>query len=135
MIYFTNIFYEDLEQYAKMTIDAAASGNLMNMGAQNVYKLINDMTFIQQQWSSVRGNIRAIIHGMLETDLVKKLAAQIKAMKKSIDRMSISNVSVVNLRSPCAIYGVNDHLAINCGWGRTSEGRFEHVNTLNNNNF
>jgi hypothetical protein len=39
-----------------MTIDAAVGGNMMNMGARDAYKLIDDMALSQQQWSLVRGN-------------------------------------------------------------------------------
>jgi hypothetical protein len=105
-----------------MTIDEATSGNLMNMGARDAYKLIDDMTLSQQQWSSVRGSTRAVL-GILETDLAAKVAAQVDAkfaaqfetLQNSLDRMSVSNVSAVNLPSPCAICGANDHLAINYG--------------------
>jgi hypothetical protein len=48
------ILYERLEQSSKLTIDAAAADNLMNMSVQNAYKLIDEMTLGQQQWSSVR---------------------------------------------------------------------------------
>jgi hypothetical protein len=61
-----------------MTINAAASGNLMNMGARDAYKLIDDMTLSQQQWSSVRGNTRVVL-GILETDLAAKVTAQVEA--------------------------------------------------------
>jgi hypothetical protein len=64
-----------------------------------------------------------------------KFAAQFETLQKSLDRIYVSNVSVVNLPSPCAIYSANDHLTINYGWGGTSEGEVEHVNALNNNNF
>jgi hypothetical protein len=72
------IFYEGLEQSSKMTIDAAAGGNLMNMGARDEYKLIDDMALSQQQWSSVRGNTRAVPK-ILETDLAVKVAVQVEA--------------------------------------------------------
>jgi Retrotransposon gag protein len=48
------IFYEGFEQSSKLTIDAATRGNLMNMSARDAYKLIDEMTLGQQQWSSMR---------------------------------------------------------------------------------
>jgi Retrotransposon gag protein len=79
------IFYEGLEQSSKLTIDAAAVGNLMNMSARDAYKLIDEMALGQQQWSSVRGPVRGA-PGVIETDISTKLTAQLEAMQKSIDR-------------------------------------------------
>jgi hypothetical protein len=72
---------------------------------------------------------------MVAAQVEAKFAAQYETLQKSIYRMSVSNVSAVNLPSPCAIFGANDHLTINYYWGGTSEGEVEQVNALNNNNF
>jgi hypothetical protein len=48
------IFYEGLEQFSKLIIDAVVGDNLMNMSARDAYKLIDEMVLGQQQWSSVR---------------------------------------------------------------------------------
>jgi hypothetical protein len=69
------------------------------------------------------------------TQVEAKFAVQYETLQKIIYRMSVSNVSAVNLPSPCAIFDANDHLTINYCWGGTSEGDVEHVNALNNNNF
>jgi hypothetical protein len=58
-----------------MTIDAAAGEHLMNMGARTHISLL--MTLNQQQWSSVRGNTRAVPE-ILETDLATKVATQVE---------------------------------------------------------
>jgi Retrotransposon gag protein len=126
------IFYEGLEQSSKLTIDAAAGGNLMNMSAQDAYKLIDEMALGQQQWSSVRGPVWGA-SGVIETDMSTKLAAQLEAMQKSIDRLTNQNVSAVHESPSCAICGGGDHLAINCNWGRSTKGDAEQVNVLNNN--
>jgi hypothetical protein len=62
-----------------------------------------------------------------------KLAAQLEAMQKSIDRLTNQNVSAVHESPSCAICGGGDHLAINCNWGRSTKGDAEQVNVLNNN--
>jgi hypothetical protein len=122
-----------------MTIDAAVGESL---DARDAYKLIDDMALSQQQWSSVRDNTRAVPR-ILETDLATKVAVQneakfvakFKTLQKSLERMTVSNVSAVNLLNLCAIYGAKDHLVINCGWGGTSEWEVKHENVLNNKNF
>jgi Retrotransposon gag protein len=81
------IFYEGLEQSSKLTIDAAAGGNLMNMSARDAYKLIDEMALGQQQWSSVRGPVRGA-PSVIEMNISTKLAAQMEAMQKSIDRLT-----------------------------------------------
>jgi hypothetical protein len=126
------IFYEGLEQSSKLIIDAAAGGNLMNMSARDAYKLIDEMALGQQQWSSVRGPVRGA-SGVIETDISTKLAAQLEAMQKRIDRLTNQNVSAVHQSPPYAICGGGDHLAINCNWGGATEGDAEQVNVLNNN--
>jgi Retrotransposon gag protein len=126
------IFYEGLEQSSKLTIDAAAGGNLMNMSVRDAYKLIDEMTLGQQQWNSVRGPVRSA-PGVVETDISTKLAAQLEAMQKSIDRLTNQNIPAIHQSPTCAICGGNDHLAINYNWGRSAEGDAEQVNVLNNN--
>jgi Retrotransposon gag protein len=126
------IFYEGLEQSSKLTIDATAGGNLMNMSARDAYKLIDEMALGQQQWSSVRGPVRGA-PGLIETDISTKLAAQLEAIQKSIDRLTNQNISVVHQSPTCAICDGGDHLAINYNWGRSAEGDAEQVNAFNNN--
>jgi hypothetical protein len=81
------IFYEGLEQSSKLTIDVAAGGNLMNMSARDAFKLIDEMTLRQQQWSSVGGLVRGA-SSVIEMDISIKLAAQLEIMQKSIDRLT-----------------------------------------------
>jgi hypothetical protein len=119
-------FYEELEQSSKLTIDAAIKGNLMNMSAQDAYKLIDGMALGQQQWSSVRGPVRGA-PGVIETDISTKSAAQLEVMQKSIDRLTNQNISAVHQSPTCAICGEGDHLAINCNWGGSAEGDAEQV--------
>jgi hypothetical protein len=126
------IFYEGLEQPSKITIDAAAGGNLMNMSVRYAYKLIDEMALGQQQWSSVRWPVRGA-PGVIETDISIKLAAQLEAMQNSIDRLTNQNIPAVHQSPTCAIYGGGGHLAINYNWGEFAEGDTEQVNAFNNN--
>jgi hypothetical protein len=126
------IFYEGLEQSSKLTIDAATGGNLMNMSARDVYKLIDEITLGQQQWSLVRGPVRGA-PGVIETDILTKLAAQLEAIQKSINRLTNQNISAVYQSPTCVVCDGGDHLAINCNWGGSAEGDAEQVNILNNN--
>jgi hypothetical protein len=73
------IFYECLEQSSNVTINAGGGCNLMNMSVRDDYKLIDKMTLGQQQWSSVRGPVRGA-PSVMETSILTKLAAQLKAM-------------------------------------------------------
>jgi hypothetical protein len=126
------IFYEGLEQFSKLIIDAVAGGNLMDMSDPDAYKLINEMALGQQQWSSVRGPIQGA-PGVIETDILIKLAAQMEAIQKSIDRLTNQNISAIHQSPTCAIYDGGDHLTINCSWGGSTEGDAGQVNVLNNN--
>jgi hypothetical protein len=49
--------------------------------------LIDEIALGQQQWSSVRELVRGA-PDVIETDISTKLAAQMEAMKKSIDRLT-----------------------------------------------
>jgi hypothetical protein len=80
----------------------------------------------------VRGPVRGA-PGVIETDISTKLAAQLEAMQKSIDRLTNQNISAVHQSPTCAICGGGDHLAINYNWGGSAEGDAEQVNVLNNN--
>jgi hypothetical protein len=93
----------------------------MNMSVRDAYKLIDEMALGQQQWSSVRGSVRGAL-GVIETDISTKLAAQLEAMQKSIDRLTNQNISAVHQSPTCAICGGGDYLTINCNWGRSTEG-------------
>jgi hypothetical protein len=70
---------------------------------------------------------------MIETNTSTKLAAQLEAMQKSINRLTNQNISMVHQSPTCVIYGGGDHLAINCNWRGSSKGDAEQVNALNNN--
>jgi hypothetical protein len=115
------IFYEGLEQSSKLTIDAAAGDNLMNMSVRDAYKLIDEMALRQQQWSTVRGPVRGA-PGVIEMNISTKLAAQMEGMQKSINRLTNQNISAVHQSPTCAICGGGDHLAINCNWGKICRG-------------
>jgi hypothetical protein len=54
----------------------------MNMSAQGVYKLIDEMALRQQQWSSVRGPVRGA-PSVTEMDISTKLAAQLEGCKRA----------------------------------------------------
>jgi hypothetical protein len=104
----------------------------MNMSVRNIYKLIDEMALGQQQWSSMRGPVRGA-PGVIEMDISTKLAAQMEAMQKNIDRLTNQNISAVHQSPTCAICGRGDHLIINYNWGRSAEGDAEQVNAFNNN--
>jgi hypothetical protein len=104
----------------------------MNISARDAYKLIDEMTLGQQQWSSMRGPVRGA-PSVIERDISTKLAAQMEAIQKSIDRLTNQNISAVYQSPTCAICGGGDHLAINCNWERSAKGDAEQVNAFNNN--
>jgi hypothetical protein len=54
----------------------------MNMSVRNAYKLIDEMSLGQQQWSSVRGPVRGA-SGVIEMEISTKLAAQMEACKRA----------------------------------------------------
>jgi hypothetical protein len=79
----------------------------------------------------VRGPVRGA-PGVIEIDISTKLAAQMEAMQKSIDRLTNQNISTVHQSPTCTICGGVNHLAINCNWGRSAKMDAEQVNTFNN---
>jgi hypothetical protein len=80
----------------------------------------------------VRGPVRGT-PGVIEMNISTKLATQMEAMQKNIDRLTNQNILAVHQSSTCAIYGGGDHLTINCNWRRSDEGDTEQVNAFNNN--
>jgi hypothetical protein len=70
---------------------------------------------------------------VIEMNISTKLAVQLEAMQKSIDRLTNQNISAIYQSPTRDIYGGGDHLAINCNWGEFAEGDIEQVNVFNNN--
>ncbi|XP_078168500.1 uncharacterized protein LOC144563001 [Carex rostrata] len=116
----------------KGMLDAAAGGSLMNKGAVDGYKLVDDMALNQSQLHNPRETPVILQRGMKEVNSNQNLAAEIAALNRKIDQMSVNSVN--NSSSlPCSICGDTDHLAINCGIGHG--GSIEEVNAINQGNF
>jgi hypothetical protein len=58
----------------------------------------------------------------MEINISTKLATQLEAMQKSIDRLTNQNISAVHQSLTCAICGGGDYLAINYSWRGSAEG-------------
>ena len=108
------IFYNSLLPQDKGMLDAAAGGSLMNKGAIDGYKLVDDMALNQSQWHNPRETPVLLQRGMKEVSSNPNMAAEIAALNRKIDQMSVSSVSYPS-SLPCSICGGTDHLAINCG--------------------
>jgi hypothetical protein len=74
-----------------------------------------------------RGNAKAA------PECFHQISAQVEAIQRNLEHLSIVNVSAVSQSNICSICDGTDHLTINCNWGRLSEGDMEQVNTFNNN--
>ncbi|XP_078169258.1 uncharacterized protein LOC144563653 [Carex rostrata] len=126
------IFYNSLMPHDKGMLDAAAGGSLMNKGAVDGYKLVDDMALNQSQWHNPRETPIIMQRGMKEVNSNQTLAAEIAALNRKIDQLSVNSV---NNSSPlsCSICGGTDHLAINCGV--SNDVSYEEVNAINQGNF
>ena len=126
------IFYNSLLPQDKGMLDAAAGGSLMNKGAIDGYKLVDDMALNQSQWHNPRETPVILQRGMKEVSSNSNMAAEIAALNRKIDQMSVKSVNNSS-PLPCSICGGTDHLAINCGV--SNEGSYEDVNAINQGNF
>src|ERR1035438_4620956 len=124
------IFYNSLMPQDKGMLDAAAGGSLMNKGAIDGYKLVDDMALNQGQWHNPRETPVILQRGMKEVN--SNMAAEIAALNRKIDQMSVKSVNYPS-SLPCSICGGTDHLAINCGV--SNEVSYEEVNAINQGNF
>ncbi|XP_078152627.1 uncharacterized protein LOC144547810 [Carex rostrata] len=122
------IFYNSLMPHDKGMLDAAAGGSLMNKGAVDGYKLVDDMALNQSQWHNPRETPIILQRGMKEVNSNSNLAAEIAALNRKIDQMSVNSVNNSS-PLPCSICGGTDHLAINCGV--RNEVSYEEVNAIN----
>ena len=82
-------FYNGLTNNNKTMIDAAAGGSLNNKTHEVAYNLIEEMATNSYQWQSDRSQPRKVagVHGL---DFVTTLSAQIEALNKKIDKMSMT---------------------------------------------
>jgi polyhydroxyalkanoate synthesis regulator phasin len=126
------IFYNSLLPQDKGMLDAAAGGSLMNKGAIDGYKLVDDMALNQSQWHNPRETPVILQRGMKEVSSNSNMAAEIAALNRKIDQMSVNWVNYPSSLS-CSICGGTDHLAINCGV--SNESSHEEVNAINQGNF
>ncbi|XP_078163505.1 uncharacterized protein LOC144558538 [Carex rostrata] len=126
------IFYNSLLPQDKGMLDAAAGGSLMNKGAVDGYKLVDDMALNQSQWHNPRETPVILQRGMKEVNSNSSMAAEIAALNRKIDQMSVKSVNYPS-SLPCSICGGTDHLALNCGIG--NEVSHEEVNAINQGNF
>ncbi|XP_078169978.1 uncharacterized protein LOC144564267 [Carex rostrata] len=122
------IFYNSLMPQDKGMLDAAAGGSLMNKGAVDGYKLVDDMALNQSQWHNPRETPIILQRGMKEVNSNPNLAAEIAALNRKIDQMSVNSVNNYS-PLPCSICGGTDYLAINCGV--RNEVSYEEVNAIN----
>ncbi|XP_078174454.1 uncharacterized protein LOC144568098 [Carex rostrata] len=129
---FHGLPHEDATQHLmpqdKGMLDAAAEGSLMNKGAVDGYKLVDDMALNQSQWHNPRETPMILQWGLKEVNSNPNLAAEIAALNRKIDQMSVNSVNNSS-PLPCSICGNTDHLAINCGI--SNWGSFEEVNAIN----
>ena len=72
-------FYNGVTQSVQSTIDATASGTLMNKTKDEAYNLIEEMSLNNFQWSIKWGQPKRV-GGKLEVDALTLLSAKIDAM-------------------------------------------------------
>ena len=90
-------FYNGLSYTAKMTVDAAAGGALMNKNYTATYVLIEDMAQNHYQWTNERAITTSSPSkkeaGMYEISSLDHLAAKVDALTQKIGKMNTSVVT------------------------------------------
>src|ERR1035438_9179414 len=87
------------------------------------------MALNQGQWHNPRETPIILQRGMKEVGSNLNMAAEIAALNRKIDQMSVKSVNNSS-PLPCSICGGTDHLAINCGV--SNEVSYEDVNAIFN---
>jgi len=119
-------FYNGLSYTTKMTVDAAACGDLMNKNYTEAYPLIEDMAQNHYQWT----NERAITSsspskkeaGMYEVSNLDHLAAKVDALTQKFEKINVSAVTTAPVSPPCEICGIFGHIGVDYQLGSAING-------------
>ena len=90
-------FYNGLSYITKMTVDATASGALMNKNYTEAYALIEDMVQNHYQWTNERAITASSPSkkeaGIHEVSNFDHLAAKVDALTLKFEKMNVSAVT------------------------------------------
>ena len=105
-------FYNGLTNNNKVMIDAATGGSLNSKTPEAVYNLIEEMAKNSYQWQSDRSQPRKVV-GVHRLDSVIALSAQIEALNRKIDKISMTTPAMQHQGVQCEQYG-GSYKSIDC---------------------
>ena len=123
-------FYNGLTNNNKTMIDAAAGGSLNSKTPEAAYNLIEEMATNSYQWQSDRSQPRKAA-GIHSLDSVTSLSAQIEALNKKIDKMSMTAPAMQVQGVQCDQYGGGQR-NIDCQEGSSFSQPNEQVDYVGN---
>ena len=82
-------FYSRLNYNARISIDAAAGGPLMNKSVDEAYSLIEDMALNHYRWSSERTTQPKAI-GRHDIDALSLIVANVDALTRRFDKLNVT---------------------------------------------
>jgi len=88
------IFYNGLDQFLKMSVDAAAGGMLMGKSIEAAKALLEEMASNNYHWSSERATPKRA-SGVYAVDAVDLLASKVDALAQRFDRLETPSRSQV----------------------------------------
>ncbi|XP_074579553.1 uncharacterized protein LOC141836046 [Curcuma longa] len=99
-------FYNGINYQTKVYLDSAAGGALMNKSLEEAEELIENVALNHHQWANERGSMQRT-PGRYSVDNYTKLNAQIDALSKRVENMSLGKVNAVV--TTCEICGDSSH--------------------------
>ncbi|XP_056169324.1 uncharacterized protein LOC115665665 [Syzygium oleosum] len=121
-------FYNGCSTNLRSMIDAAAGGTLNNKTPEEAYNLLEEMASNSYQWPTQRIPVRKA-SGVREVDAFTAIAAQIEALNKKIDNMSVSGMKIQNMTCDFCDGG---HVSTECQVGNTFAQSNENANFVGN---
>ncbi|XP_074560122.1 uncharacterized protein LOC141816192 [Curcuma longa] len=107
-------FYNGINYQTKVYLDSAAGGALMNKSLEEAEELIENVALNHHQWANERGSMTRT-PGKYNVDTLTRLNAQMDALSKRVENMSIGKVNAV--ATPCDICGDSSHTQEMCQVG------------------
>ena len=105
-------FYNEVTKSVLSTMDAVASGTLMNNTKYEAYNLIEEMVLNNYEWSNERSQPMRV-ESKLELDAFSVPSAKVDTMSQRLEHLNVDFVSSNAPSLSCVICGSIDHLSMN----------------------
>ena len=106
-------FYNGLMGHLRTIVDAAAGGALMGKSSDEAFDLLEEMAANNYQWPSERVNPKRAA-SINEMEAISTLAAQVNALTKKLDSMTVHGVHALNSSNGVCEQCGDSHLSSFC---------------------